>query len=493
MSVQVLVVEDNRDLADNIRELFEDTGADVTICPRAEDARAHLERAGFDLAIVDVRLPNGVSGLDLVPVLKRASPEGEVILATGNATLGSAIEAVRAGVFAYLQKPFDAEDLLTLGERALAQVTLRRERADLARELTRSEALHRAVVESVDSLILGLDREHRIRMWNRCAAETTGWTADEVLDQDACELLLDPADAGGFDRSVKAAVEGRWADLTARIRTRDGSKRIVRWHVAPLTTEGRTTAVVLAAGSDVTEKLRLEARAAEAEALAAMGRLTAGLAHEVRNPLNAAQLQLEIMSRSAKRLEDEEARGALGSRVEIVKSELGRLSRLLDEFLGLARPQHLAMQAVDVGTLVDEVIELQSPVAEGAGIALERVVGEVPPAYGDGAKIKQALMNLIVNSIEAIGDRGEGTITVRVGLATDDRIALSVEDSGPGLPEEAQELLKPFVTTKAAGTGLGLTIVKKVMELHGGHVDIGPREGGGTRVRLELPTAQSLA
>jgi PAS domain S-box-containing protein len=488
LSVRILVVEDNRALAENIEELFAELGASVAICPRAEDVRRALERERFELAVVDVQLPGGVSGLELLPSIQASSPDGEVILATGNATLGSAIEAVRHGVFAYLQKPFAPQDLLTLAERALAQVALRRERALLAAELGRSEALHRAVVETVETLILGLDQEHRVRMWNRYAMEATGWSVEEVLGQKACELLLDPEDVGAFERALADAAAGVRADVQVPVRTRRGTRRIVRWRITLLRTDDGAAPLALAAGMDVTEKLELETRAAEAEALAAMGRLTAGLAHEVRNPLNAASLQLEILGRTARKLGEPGAREAILPRVEIVKSELGRLSRLLDEFLGLARPQHLAMCPVDVGAVVSEVVALQAPVAERSGIALVADVAPIGPAHGDAAKLKQALMNLVVNAIEAMSDVGGGTIVVGAGLRGG-AIEVRVEDDGPGLPDLPKELLKPFVTTKAAGTGLGLAIVNRIVELHGGAMEIGPREGSGTRARFTLPLA----
>jgi PAS domain S-box-containing protein len=346
-------------------------------------------------------------------------------------------------------------------------------------------------VDTVDSLILGLDPCYRVQMWNRCAAETTGWSADEVMGEDACAVLLEPEERGAFDRAVQSAIRGMGTDVSVRIRTKRGDKRIVRWRITPLTPEGSALPLVLAAGTDVTEKLELEARAAEAEALGAMGRLTAGLAHEVRNPLNAAKLQLEIISRTARRLEASDARAAIQGRVEIVNSELGRLSRLLDEFLGLARPQHLAMGPVDLEALVREVVELQAPVADNAGVELRSCVDVTHPARGDAAKLKQALMNLIVNSLEAIGDAGRGEVEVRATHASDGLLQLSVADTGPGLPQSPKQLLQPFVTTKAAGTGLGLTIVNRIVQLHGGTMEIGPRPEGGTLVRIHLPVAKA--
>jgi PAS domain S-box-containing protein len=488
---RVLVVEDNRGLAENMAELLGELGAEVRVCANAEDAqRALADRElaeQLDLAIVDMRLPNAASGLDLVPHVQRAAPLCAIIVVTGNASLGSAIEAVRHGVFAYLQKPFDTNGFLSLAERAFAQVALKREREALASELRLSEALHRSVIETVDSLIVGLDGEHRIRMWNPWAAQVTGWTALDVLGLDAYGLL--PEDPEAFDRAVTAATRGEVATVELAIRTKHGARRIVRWRMTPLSPSAHS--LILAAGTDLTERLELEARAAGAEALAAMGRLTAGLAHEVRNPLNAAKLQLELMSRAARVLPPSKERESLESRTGIVQSELARLARLLDEFLGLARPDHLAIGPIDLGAVIREVIDLEQPVADAAGIELEVDLEDVPLALGDAAKLKQALVNLIVNAIEAIrGDAGGGEKRIRVSAhASGDRVEARIEDTGPGLSRAPHELLEPFVTTKTGGTGLGLSIVKRILELHGGAFDIGPREGGGTVVQLLLRKA----
>ncbi|MCZ7679106.1 MAG: HAMP domain-containing histidine kinase [Sandaracinaceae bacterium] len=145
------------------------------------------------------------------------------------------------------------------------------------------------------------------------------------------------------------------------------------------------------------------------------------------------------------------------------------------------------MGPVDLRAVIAEVVDLQDPVAEGAGIRLIDACREVPHAHGDAAKLKQALVNLIVNSIEAMVGAGGGTISVAAERAESGFVELRVEDTGPGLPDSAKDPVKPFVTTKPAGTGLGLTIVSKIAELHGGRMEMGPREGGGTIVRLVLP------
>ncbi|MGF1464912.1 MAG: ATP-binding protein [Sandaracinaceae bacterium] len=487
MSDRVLVVEDNRDLAENIQELFEEVGAKVVVAKDAQGALS-VGSGGFDLAIVDMRLPAGTDGLTLAPRLREIHPAGEVILMTGNATLGSAIEAVRHGLFAYVQKPFDPEHLLTLGQRALAQVRLREERAALAQDLSRSEALHRAVVESVDSLIIGMDEDQRVRMWNRSATETLGWASTEVLDEDVGARLFRADAEDAFRRAaVAAAQEGVSTQLRLNAVTRDGRLRCIRWRVTPMSPEG-SRVLVLAVGTDVTERLALEARAAEAEAMAALGRLTAGLAHEIRNPLNAATLQLELMQRTARQLEDGDLSDRLTSRVGIVRDELSRLSHLLDEFLGFARPGLFQLIPVDVQSLLEQVAYVQRPVAEKAGVELTcTMLGGEATVLGDEGKLKQALVNLVVNALDAVGGQEGGAIRLVGEIVDADAIEIRVEDNGPGVDESrSEDVFRPFVTTKVGGTGLGLPIVRKIAELHGGTATIAARPEGGTQVSLRL-------
>ena len=158
MRLRVLVVDDNVELAENIAELLQDLDdqLDVVFSRGTRGAMDIAVRTGFDIALVDIRLGEGDDGLALLPKLRELCPRGEVILMTGHGTLDSAITALRQGAFAYVLKPFDGQDFLELGGRALAHVRLRNERQRLANELERSEALHRAIVEHTEALLVGI-------------------------------------------------------------------------------------------------------------------------------------------------------------------------------------------------------------------------------------------------------------------------------------------------------------------------------------------------
>jgi len=247
--------------------------------------------------------------------------------------------------------------------------------------------------------------------------------------------------------------------------------------------------LVYAVGIDVTERRSLEKRAADAEALSTMGTLAMNLAHEVRNPLNAAVLQLHLLERDVGKLHLEETKSkALLKRTEIVGAEIGRLNRLLTEFLDLARPRGIAHEPVHLGSLVEEVLALESGTAASFGVTIERDLDpEGCVAIGDHEKLKQVVINLVVNAIEAMKEGG--TLSAKA-TCEDGNVVLTLEDTGVGIePDHMHEVFEPFFTTKEAGTGLGLSIVRKIVDQHAGDVRIESHRGKGTRVTVAIPAA----
>jgi signal transduction histidine kinase len=218
-----------------------------------------------------------------------------------------------------------------------------------------------------------------------------------------------------------------------------------------------------------------------------MGELAMNLAHEVRNPLNAAVLQLHLLKRNLERLDAEEpTRESLKDRVRIVGDEIGRLNRLLTEFLELARPRGIAREPVHVPRLLDDVLDLEEESAKGRGV---KIVRDLPAdgcvAIGDREKLKQVMINIVVNALEAM--KTGGTLTARVRAAAE-QVVMTFEDTGPGIdPELLANVFDPFFTTKEAGTGLGLSIVRKIVDQHGGDVEIASERGQGAKVTVAIP------
>lgn len=232
---------------------------------------------------------------------------------------------------------------------------------------------------------------------------------------------------------------------------------------------------------DASAGLAARARGAQSDRIAAIQTLSAGLAHEVRNPLNSARLQLELLER---RLRRADADPKLIQPVEQVGHELERLTCLLNEFLAFARPSELVLADHDVPAIVRDVVADQEAFATTHGAAIQVASAGSLRARVDAQKLRQIVHNLVRNALEAVG-RG-GHVLVAIG-EDDDHVHLAVEDDGPGIPEAVQRrIYEPFFTTKEAGTGLGLSIVHGMVAAHGGTITVAssPRR---TRFDVSLP------
>ena len=361
-NARIVIVDDNATLVENLREILEEAGYAVHGYGSCRAALAGA-REGFDVALVDLRLPDG-DGAALAPRLKEASPDGEVVLLTGFATLESAVAAVRAGACAYLVKPCATQELLVTVEQAMRQVRLHGEKRELSR------------------------------------------------------------------------------------------------------------------------------RAQVAEKLAAVGTMTAGLSHEIRNPLNAAALQLTVLERRIHKLE-KPSQGQLLEPLQLVRDEIRRLDHILEDFLQFARPREFQPRPVEVPTVLTKVLDLLEGEAERRRVTLRRELGPVPAVSGDEERLRQVVMNLALNALDAV--RNDGTVRVSCGLEKPESrdVTIYVDDSGPGVPSAVRDrIFEPFFTTKAQGSGLGLSIVHAIVAQHGGSISIDDAPEGGARFTLRLPRSR---
>ena len=232
------------------------------------------------------------------------------------------------------------------------------------------------------------------------------------------------------------------------------------------------------------EKRQLARRAQVAEKLAAVGTLAAGLSHEIKNPLNAASLQLTVLERRLRRLPEKNLASLLEP-LALVQQEIQRLSSVVEEFLAFARPRDFIPVPVDLTAVVTTVARLFAAQAEEAGLRITTQLDPVRPISGDAGLLQQAVMNLVLNAIQATP--AGGWVRIELGERGGD-VVLTVEDSGSGLsPEARAHLFEPFFTTKELGSGLGLPQVHAVVEQHGGSVAVQDGEAGGACFVVKLP------
>ena len=239
--------------------------------------------------------------------------------------------------------------------------------------------------------------------------------------------------------------------------------------------------------------------------LAALGRLMAGVAHEVKNPLNAMTIHLELLKGKLARAVEPVGAAAAGAadrtsdlaprasdvnrHVDIISKEIQRLDQVLNGFLKFARPDELKLQPVQLPALVSDIVTSVTPEAERMRVTVKHECpADLPPINADPGMLRQALLNLALNACQAMPDGGTLRITCRA--ASRGRVEIDVEDTGVGIaPENLQKIFDLYFTTKEKGSGIGLSMVYRIVQLHDGEVEVQSTPGRGTRFRLVFPQA----
>ena len=232
----------------------------------------------------------------------------------------------------------------------------------------------------------------------------------------------------------------------------------------------------------VQRNAKLEERRRLAEEMAALGSLAANLAHEIRNPLNALSINLELLE------EDLSVRHAAPDTVGLARREVGRLSRLVNDFLVYARPTAPAKEAFATGELLHEVAALLEPTCGKSGVELA-VEGGDAAVRADRGQMGQVLVNLALNAVQALDGRANKQVVLRAA-SEGEHVVLEVADTGPGIPDaELARVREAFYTRRKGGTGLGLAIADRIVTAHGGTLELVNRPGGGLIARATLPKA----
>jgi len=334
------------------------------------------------------------------------------------------------------------------------------------------------IVESMPNGLITLDREQRVVMINSLARRVLGLEGMEVVGRRMSEVM-------------------KKCDLSRTfLPEKDFYERRIQCHlnddrVVPLSTT--TSRLVNEAGEvigkvvlirDLTEVTRLEERLRRSERLASLGRMASGIAHEVRNPLSSIRGFAKYFLRKFEPGSEEAAFA------EMMVREVDRLNRVVEGLLDFARPHDLSRTLIDLRDIVDHAVRLVEADARGKGIHIGwQAPGRAAQVLADSDSLTQALMNLLVNSLEAMEAGGELTLRIqrRNGL-----VALSVSDTGRGIPEsEISKIFDPFFTTKKNGTGLGLAIVHRIIEDHGGTIRVESQPGKGTTFEVLLPSGEA--
>jgi two-component system, LuxR family, sensor kinase FixL len=357
------------------------------------------------------------------------------------------------------------------------------ERKRVEQALSGSEARWRAIVESAVDGIIVIDARGRVEAFNRAAEGLFGYTAGEVIGRNVNMLMPAPyreEHDGYMARYLATGVRkiiGIGREVTGL--RKDGSTFPVHLAVGEVSIEGepKFTGIL----HDLTERVQLETQLREQSALTRLGEMAAVVAHEVKNPLTGIRGAIQVIgSRLPAGSKDAQVAGDIVARIDA-------LNDLMKDLLLFARPPQARMGKVDVVSLVKTVTDLvrQDPALQELRLEID---GEAPLLIADAELLKIVIQNLLINAAHAMQGRG----LIQVFVAVEGAVCqITIADRGPGIPPEVrQRLFTPFVTTKARGTGLGLSTAKRFVEAHGGTLTIECPATGGTTAVIRLPTRQ---
>lgn len=451
---------------------------DGTLVLRALYDATPLVAAERTLLILAVVVPAGVALLVIlvVPFLRRLTRPIDALAETARNAEALVPPSAEEG------RPADAA--VAAFARTIAE--LRQSTAELERlrqrEKERADALEvtaETLVRSHPGGLLVVGPEGELTEANGPALAALGLPREALSGSAADRLAAWPVLA----RAVVAALRGEPTLAADATRPDETSGRALEVTAVPVASSAGRILGGLVFLEDRTAMKRLERELSFRRELAALGEMSAGIAHEFRN----ATAAILGYARLAGAAEDPEARARHLSRI---RAEAEHVARVTGDFLLFARPERLRLTPVDLGPLVDEVLSEGRATSPTASLARE---GEFATLSADAALLRRALVNLVRNATEAAGE--EGRVVVRGEREGDGSIAVLVEDSGPGLsPEAASRLFVPFSSTKAGGTGLGLSLVAKIAALHGATVAAGRSESlGGASFRIVFPPSRPAA
>ena len=284
--------------------------------------------------------------------------------------------------------------------------------------------------------------------------------------------------------------EGAWEGELNHIRC-DGSRIIVESRQALQRNLDGDPSGVLEINRDITESRNMEKQLTRADRLSSMGVLAGGIAHEIRNPLHAMSLFLDVLT-------DEEKFSRTSQELDVfqeIKINIKRIDGIIRRVLDFSRQSASTSQKIEVGVLIEESLELWQSKMTKSGIKLGLSVEEnLPEVLGDPIEIQQVLTNLVQNAVEAMEQNGALGIVAENGTLSFDKkrpaVIIKVQDSGPGIPLDQQKnIFNPFFTTKYTGTGLGLALSHRIISRHGGLISFESIPDEGTTFTVELPVA----
>jgi len=364
--------------------------------------------------------------------------------------------------------------LAAIGALVFLAIVVNQNYALVSEKYARMRSLTRDILLNMQDAVVTVDRENRITIFSRQAEELFGATADAVMGRKPEDL------PSRLAACLRAVFSGRESEL--RLECGAGNHRTVSVSLSSTTGQDGTPESRTAVIKDLTDARRLEAELQRKDKLTAMGALASGVAHEIRNPLNAISM---IAQRYEREFSPRKGLRTYRSLTNVLKKESARVNDIIGQFLAYARPPKLNRSEVSIDQLVQHVATLFETQAKGKRVQFVAKSQVGNSILIDPDQITQALLNLLQNALDATPK--DGTISL-LADRTADELIITVLDNGRGIPrDEIGRIFDLYFTTKDGGTGMGLAITQQIVSQHGGRVEVTSEPGNGSSFVIRIP------
>jgi PAS domain S-box-containing protein len=332
----------------------------------------------------------------------------------------------------------------------------------------------------MNSAVVAVDRDRKIITFNPVSEEIFSLKRGEVINKDYS--LVFPRDECLINEVFNSGRSIR--EMEKKYKLSSGVEKDLVFGASILSDEKGEIQGAVAVIHDITELKKYEEEAKRAERLSTLGNLAAGVAHEIRNPLNAISIAAQRLKNEFVPEKDKEQ---YANFTQTILKEIKRLDQTINQFLSLAKAQKLNLASTNIGSFLFEVVSLMEIEAKEKGFTIEKDIGGDLQIRIDREEMKKALVNIILNGIQAMSSGGKMNLSGMLDSSRKEYI-IRIEDSGPGIPEEnLPRIFQPYFTTKEKGTGLGLAIAYRIINDHKGKIEVESKTGKGTTFTVRLP------
>jgi len=493
---KILLVDDEVSILNMMKLSLETDGYEVVTATNGRQAIAAYKNELPDLVLLDVRMP-GMDGLTILSLIKEINKDAEVIIISGHGDMDVAVECMRKEASNFLPKPI-SDELLSLSiQRSLERVNLKRKLKQYTRnletlvreanvELERAYQFRENIIENSPDAIVCIRKGGEIIIFNSAAEKLTGYSKGEVIGKMNIVELYPPGVARKIMKDLKSPDFGGKDILQKRQVSivHQNGEDIPVYISAAILYENGVEAGSMGVFTDLREKLRLEKQLLRSEKLSSLGKLSAGIAHEINQPLTGvltfAHLLLKKFKDDVSTCKD----------LEIIVRETTRIRGIVQGILDFAREMPMQKKPWIIHQILDQTLEIVIHQQRFFGITLEKEYdGAMQPIIADSNLMEQVFMNIILNALDAM--KGSGTLIIRT-RDLKDAVEIDFQDTGLGMPEEIlDKIFDPFFTTKEStegmGMGLGLAVSYGIVKNHNGEITVVSKEGLGSTFTIRLP------